>query len=73
MSEKRIRDVAKEATDQGLDPERVAWALAEQAYHISLSRNAYTPYMIASINAGREFYGGKVDDITVIVAYIVDA
>lgn len=73
MFEGQIRDIARMGAEVGLDPEQVAWTVAEHAYHNSLNKKAYTPFMQAALNAGRVFSGGKADDITVIVAYIVDA
>lgn len=49
----------------------VARAVAESAYRISLDKNATTPFMLASSKSKRHRSGGKVDDITVIVAYVV--
>lgn len=72
MFENEIRDVVKMASEVGCNPRQVAWAVAEHAYDKSTSRKAYTPFMQASLACGREFSGGKVDDITVVVANIVD-
>ncbi|KAM3711816.1 hypothetical protein ACB098_01G137800 [Castanea mollissima] len=71
MFENQIKDVAEKLTEGGIDPEQVARAVAESAYQISLDKNATTPFMLASSKSKRHRSGGKVDDITVIVAYIV--
>ena len=71
MFENQIKDVAEKSTEGGIDPAQVARAVAESAYQISLDKNATTPFMLASSKSRRHRSGGKVDDITVIVAYIV--
>lgn len=73
MFERQIRDTARLGAEVGLNPEQVAWAVAEHAYHNSMKKKVYTPFMKAAKNSGRVFSGGKPDDITVMVAYIVDA
>ncbi|KAE8055120.1 hypothetical protein FH972_011981 [Carpinus fangiana] len=73
MFERQIRDIARLGAEVGLYPEQVAWAIAEHAYHNSMKKKVYTPFMKAAKNSGRVFSGGKPDDITVMVAYIVDA
>ena len=69
--ENQIKDVAEKSTEEGIDPAQVARAVAESAYQISLDKNATTPFMLASSKSKRHRSSGKVDDITVIVAYIV--
>nr|XP_023913254.1 probable protein phosphatase 2C 80 [Quercus suber] len=71
MFENQIKDVAEKSTEEGIDPALVARAVAESAYQISLDKNATTPFMLASSKSKRHRSGGKVVDITVIVAYIV--
>ena len=71
MFENQIKDVAEKSTEEGIDPAQVARAVAESAYQISLDKNATTPFMLASSKSNRHRSGGKVDDITVIVAHIV--
>ncbi|XP_040987594.1 probable protein phosphatase 2C 80 [Juglans microcarpa x Juglans regia] len=73
MFDKEIRDVVKMAAEAGCNPWQVAWAVVEHAYDKSMNRTAYTPFMQASLASRRRFLGGKVDDITVIVANIVDS
>ncbi|KAG6636554.1 probable protein phosphatase 2C 80 [Carya illinoinensis] len=73
MFDEEIRDVVKMAAEVGCTPQQVAWAVAEHAYDKSTNKTAYTPFMQDSLASGRRFFGGKVDDITVIVANFVDA
>ncbi|KAK4486342.1 hypothetical protein RD792_009013 [Penstemon davidsonii] len=55
----------------GAQPGQVARAVAEHAYYNSIDKLAATPFAKASFADGRVHYGGKKDDITVIVSYIV--
>ncbi|KAK6274563.1 hypothetical protein POUND7_004272 [Theobroma cacao] len=72
LSESLILEAAAAGIELGLDPEEVAWPVAQQAYNISLDREAVTPYVQASMMAGQRHTGGKKDDITVIVSRILD-
>ncbi|XP_057509970.1 probable protein phosphatase 2C 55 isoform X1 [Actinidia eriantha] len=67
-----IVDIAKMVIENGAEPEQVAWAIAEHAYYNSLDKSAATPYSEAALMAGKERLGGKPDDITVIVAFVVE-
>ncbi|XVF51290.1 hypothetical protein PTKIN_Ptkin04bG0173100 [Pterospermum kingtungense] len=71
LSESQILETAATGIEQGLHPEEVAWSVAQQAYHISMDKEAITPFMQASIMAGQGHIGGKQDDITVIVSRII--
>ncbi|XWS61592.1 hypothetical protein CRYUN_Cryun07bG0138900 [Craigia yunnanensis] len=72
LSESQILETAATGIERGLHPEEVAWPVAQQAYHISMDREAITPFMQASMMAGKEHIGGKQDDITVIVSRILN-
>ena len=50
--------------------EYLAWKLAEEAYHKSRDKYFASPFAISSAIAGKKHQGGKVDDITVVVAKI---
>ncbi|KAK6946315.1 PPM-type phosphatase-like domain [Dillenia turbinata] len=54
-----------------LIPEEIAYDLAEIAMYNSLDHFAETPFSIAAQQAGKERRGGKVDDITVIVSFVI--
>ncbi|XVE58091.1 hypothetical protein DITRI_Ditri04bG0142600 [Diplodiscus trichospermus] len=72
LSESQILETAAAGIEPGLHPEEVAWAVAQQAYHVSMDKEAVTPFMQASIMAGKGHIGGKRDDITVVVSRILD-
>ncbi|KAF7148454.1 hypothetical protein RHSIM_Rhsim03G0031700 [Rhododendron simsii] len=55
---------------QGNFPEELASTIAKFALINSMDRFAVCPFTIAAQEAGLEFTGGKIDDITVVVAYI---
>lgn len=69
---RNIEDIAKLVILSGGDPEQAAWAIAEHAYYNSVDETAVTPFTEDSWMAGKEYVGGKKDDITVIVAQIID-
>ncbi|KAL6555362.1 hypothetical protein OROGR_006620 [Orobanche gracilis] len=52
-------------------PVLVAWMLAMEASRNSLDTRAASPFQLAAHDAGVEHFGGKYDDITVVVAFIV--
>ncbi|KAI3924356.1 hypothetical protein MKW98_032557 [Papaver atlanticum] len=72
--EKIIVDAEEEATARGgkIDPNKVAWTLAEFALKKSLDPNNPTPFAEAKKkdNNLSKGIGGKVDDITVIVSFV---
>lgn len=68
---RQIEEVARIEMEKGSDPQDVAWALASHAYCTSLDTDAFTPFTEGSFDAGEVSMGGKTDDITVIVSYIV--
>ncbi|XP_019070846.2 probable protein phosphatase 2C 80 [Solanum lycopersicum] len=51
-------------------PETLAWRIAQYALDNAKNTEVYTPFTRESHKAGIEHNGGKIDDITVIVAYI---
>ncbi|KZV27335.1 protein phosphatase 2c [Dorcoceras hygrometricum] len=54
------------------EPELVAWTLAKVARQNSLDITC-TPFEAAASEAGFVHFGGKYDDVTVVVAYVVPA
>ncbi|KAI3991360.1 hypothetical protein MKX01_034679 [Papaver californicum] len=72
--EKIILDAEEEATSRGgkMDPNKVAWTLADFALKKSLDPNNSTPFAEAEkeYNSLSKGTGGKVDDITVIFSYV---
>ncbi|XP_073131791.1 probable protein phosphatase 2C 80 isoform X4 [Henckelia pumila] len=68
---KDIRDVANFLGGAGADPDQFARSIAEHAYYNSIDKSAFTPFTEASLRNGMEYFGGKKDDITVVVAFVV--
>ncbi|KAH7445813.1 hypothetical protein KP509_01G025300 [Ceratopteris richardii] len=58
-------------TRSGSTPDITAKKIASLARERAQDRNRQTPFSAAAQDAGFRFYGGKMDDITVIVSYIV--
>ena len=59
-------------TELGFSPKNMADIIAGIAYSVSKSERACSPFSLGYRKAyGEGTYGGKEDDITVIVAYIV--
>ncbi|KAG8372041.1 hypothetical protein BUALT_Bualt12G0025400 [Buddleja alternifolia] len=51
-------------------PEILAWTLARAALVKSLETTTASPFEVAAYEAGIEHFGGKYDDITVVVAFV---
>lgn len=71
MHPHEIAEVVSHGKEQGLTPTQLAWILAEIAQYIATDEGRNTPFSETARQAGYDLSGGKVDDITVIVAYIV--
>lgn len=71
MFSEDICHIVKMITESSSEPEQASWATAEHAYNNSVDSLAPTPFMQAAVMAGKDRLGGKADDITVIVAYVV--
>ncbi|XP_065019570.1 probable protein phosphatase 2C 55 isoform X2 [Musa acuminata AAA Group] len=54
----------------GLGPQVMAQKIAALARQRAQDKNRQTPFSAAAQEAGYRYYGGKLDDITVIVSYI---
>ncbi|KAJ7544181.1 hypothetical protein O6H91_09G067900 [Diphasiastrum complanatum] len=67
-----VTSVIMQSTRIGLSPEDTAKKVASLARIRAQDRNRQTPFSTAAQDAGYRFYGGKMDDITVIVAYIIN-
>ncbi|WMV44367.1 hypothetical protein MTR67_037752 [Solanum verrucosum] len=67
MNDSEIEEIVRRAINQNLKARELAKKIVNVALYNSFDRFADTPYARAS--KGRH-KGGKVDDITVIVAYI---
>ena len=65
-----IAEVVLNAVRAGLEPQVTAQKIAALARQRALDRNRQTPFSTAAQEAGFRYYGGKLDDITVVVSYI---
>jgi len=53
-----------------LDPEKLAKTLALLAHEKAMDRSYNSPFATEAMQAGKHFQGGKMDDISVVVAYV---
>ncbi|KAF7809744.1 putative protein phosphatase 2C 80 [Senna tora] len=67
-----ITAVVVHAVRAGLEPQVTAQKIAALARQRALDKNRQTPFSTAAQEAGFRYYGGKVDDITVVVSYITN-
>uniref|UniRef100_A0ACD5V9Z2 Uncharacterized protein n=1 Tax=Avena sativa TaxID=4498 RepID=A0ACD5V9Z2_AVESA len=65
-----ITAVVVHATRAGLEPQATAQKIAALARQRAQDTNRQTPFSSAAQEAGHRYYGGKLDDITVVVSYI---
>ncbi|KDD74012.1 hypothetical protein H632_c1652p0, partial [Helicosporidium sp. ATCC 50920] len=56
---------------RGEEPRRAAQALAEFARTRAADPGHLSPFAYAAQQMGYRYFGGKMDDITVVVAYVV--
>uniref|UniRef100_A0A0D9VVN5 Protein phosphatase n=1 Tax=Leersia perrieri TaxID=77586 RepID=A0A0D9VVN5_9ORYZ len=65
-----ITAVVVHAIRAGLEPQATAQKIAALARQRAQDKNRQTPFSSAAQDAGYRYYGGKLDDITVVVSYI---
>ena len=65
-----VVSIVAEGMRGGLDPDALSKKLAAFAQQRALDRHKQTPFSTAAKEAGFRYYGGKLDDITVVVSYI---
>ncbi|KAG9148078.1 hypothetical protein Leryth_003651 [Lithospermum erythrorhizon] len=65
-----ITAVVVHAVRAGFGPQVTAQKIAALARQRALDKNRQTPFSTAAQEAGFRYYGGKLDDITVVVSYI---
>ncbi|KAK4753471.1 hypothetical protein SAY87_022269 [Trapa incisa] len=65
-----ITAVVVHATRAGLGPQVTAQKIAALARQRAQDKHRQTPFSTAAQDAGFRYYGGKLDDITVVVSYI---
>ncbi|XVF63906.1 hypothetical protein PTKIN_Ptkin09bG0124100 [Pterospermum kingtungense] len=68
-----ITAVVVHAVRAGLGPQVTAQKIAALARQRAQDRNRQTPFSTAAQDAGFRYYGGKLDDITVVVSYITSS
>jgi len=65
-----VTAVVVHAMRAGLGPQVTAQKIAALARQRAQDKNRQTPFSTAAQDAGFRYYGGKLDDITVVVSYI---
>ncbi|XP_027330314.1 probable protein phosphatase 2C 55 [Abrus precatorius] len=65
-----ITAVVVHAIRAGLSPQVTAQKIAALARQRALDKDRQTPFSTAAQDAGFRYYGGKLDDTTVVVSYI---
>lgn len=65
-----VTAVVVHAVRAGLEPRVTAQKIAALARQRALDKSRQTPFSTAAQEAGFRYYGGKLDDITVVVSYI---
>lgn len=68
-----VTAVVVHAVRAGLGPQVTAQKIAALARQRAQDRNRQTPFSAAAQDAGFRYYGGKLDDITVVVSYITNS
>jgi protein phosphatase PTC7 len=68
-----ISGVIVEALRVGLEPQVAAQKIAALARQRATDKNRQSPFAAAAQEAGYRYYGGKLDDITVVVSYVKSA
>ncbi|BBG96192.1 serine racemase [Prunus dulcis] len=71
MFPSEIEDVLVAYRGSGRDCEELASAIANLALFNSLDKYSVSPFQMEAQKAGLEHAGGKIDDITVVVAQAV--
>ncbi|KAF8380016.1 hypothetical protein HHK36_027485 [Tetracentron sinense] len=73
MFKHEIGETVLQGTKSCMEAQSLACRIAGLALYNSFNRYASTPFMKAARKAGRIHRGGKIDDITVVVAYVVSS
>ncbi|KAL9378490.1 hypothetical protein Peur_029825 [Populus x canadensis] len=68
-----VTAVVVHAIRTGLGPEATAQKIAALARQRALDTNRQTPFSTAAQDAGYRYYGGKLDDVTVVVSYVTSS
>ncbi|CAA0817291.1 Probable protein phosphatase 2C 55 [Striga hermonthica] len=67
---KEIATIVADAVKEGFGPDATARKIAEFSRIRALDRKCRSPFSVAAEQAGFAFYGGKLDDLTVVVSYV---
>lgn len=67
---KEIAAIVGDAVKDGLNPGAMAEKIAAVARVRALDRKCRSPFSAAALQAGFAYYGGKLDDLTVVVSYV---
>lgn len=70
LYDNELMGIVIHSTRAGLVPQVTAQKIAALARLRAEDCNRQTPFSTAAQEAGFRFYGGKMDDITVIVSYV---
>ncbi|XP_010449755.1 PREDICTED: probable protein phosphatase 2C 55 [Camelina sativa] len=65
-----ITAIVVHAVRANIDPQVTAQKIAALARQRAQDKNRQTPFSTAAQDAGFRYYGGKLDDITVVVSYV---
>ena len=68
-----VAAVAAQAVRAGLGPQAAAADIAALARRRALDKAVQTPFAVAAREAGYWYAGGKLDDITVVVSFVLAA
>ncbi|KAG6729572.1 hypothetical protein I3843_01G031600 [Carya illinoinensis] len=68
-----VTAVVVHAVRAGLEPQVTAQKIAALARQRAIDRSRPTPFSTAAQEAGFRYYGGKLDDITVVVSYVTSS
>ena len=71
LFEEDIAEIAWKGVTSGKSPSQVARALADAARAASFDETSLSPFAASARDYGLVFDGGKVDDITVVVCYVL--
>lgn len=67
-----ITEVVVHAVETGLGPQMTAQKIAALAQQRAMDPTKPSPFSDAAKEAGFEYHGGKLDDITVVVSYVTN-
>lgn len=68
-----VTAVVVHAVRAGFGPQVTAQKIAALARQRAQDKDRQTPFSTAAQDAGYRYYGGKLDDITVVVSYIASS